>query len=305
MMNKNGIATILGFLFLAGLLLFTGQHHACAQMSAAHEHHMHGDQGQHPHSMKAAEVIVDLETRPAEIKAGSPADIVFFVKDIDGKPLQGLTITHERLLHVIIAGQDFSVFAHIHPEDFGPVTAEMKKKAEFPVRFAFPKAGRYLIAVDSAVGDMPFSEHFTLDVTGEPHMGQYKKDLTRKKLFGEYEVTFSSDTDRIVAGKEATLTYLVKKNGEPVNDLEPYLSALMHLAVVQADLNNFIHTHGELPGTTGGGHMAGHMHMNVPEKFGPRIDAHVVFPARGLYQIFGEIKHHGKVIVTSFMVEVE
>jgi hypothetical protein len=31
----------------------------------------------------------------------------------------------------------------------------------------------------------------------------------------------------------------------------------------------------------------------------------VTFPAAGVYKIFGEVKHKGKVIVTNFMVEVK
>jgi len=45
--------------------------------------------------------------------------------------------------------------------------------------------------------------------------------------------------------------------------------------------------------------------MDIPREFGPEIDVHVVFPAKGLYQIFGQVGHQGKVIATSFMVEVE
>jgi hypothetical protein len=79
----------------------------------------------------------------------------------------------------------------------------------------------------------------------------------------------------------------------------------MHLAMVQDNLNNFIHAHGELPGMAGHHSMTGHMHMDVPAKFGPEIDVHVSFPVKGIYQIFSEVKHQGKVILLSFMVEVE
>jgi Cu+-exporting ATPase len=303
-MNKRCIATAFAVVTLSFGFFVIDRDGVLAGMNGMH--HQHDDQDHHLHSMKTADVVVDLETRPAEIRAGNPATVLFFIKDAEGKPEQDLTITHERLIHVVIASEDFSVFGHIHPDDFGPITSEMKKSARFPVRFTFPKAGKYLLAIDSAVRDIPFSEHFTVDVAGEPLMGPYKKDLSRKKPFGEYEVTLTSDPERIIAGKEATLSYLIKNNSLPVTDLEPYLSAPMHLAIVQADLSNFIHTHGELPGTASGQHhMSGHAHMVVPEKFGPRIDVHIVFPAKGLYQIFGEVKHHGDIIVTRFMVEVE
>lgn len=305
-MNKKLITTMLAVFCVFSGCFVGAWDFAFADPGATHEHQMHGDQGQGLHSMETANVVVDLETRPAEIKTGLLTTVIFSIKDMEGKPMEDLTITHERLVHVMIASEDFSIFAHIHPDDFAPVTPETKKTAQYPVKFVFPKAGRYLVAVDSAVKDVPFSEHFTLEVAGEPGMGQYRKDLARKKLFGEYEVALSSVPERIIAGKETTLSYLIKKNGEAVNDLEPYLAAPMHVAIIQSDLNNFIHTHGELPGSGGHGHhMAGHMHMTVPEKFGPGIDVHVMFPVRGLYQIFGEVRHHGKVIVTSFMVDVQ
>lgn len=84
----------------------------------------------------------------------------------------------------------------------------------------------------------------------------------------------------------------------------------MHLAIISADLNHFMHTHGEvfdMSGMPGMRHEAHHMEMNmtVPEKFGPKIEVHTVFPAKGLYQIFGQVQHHGKVILTSFMVQVD
>lgn len=91
-----------------------------------------------------------------------------------------------------------------------------------------------------------------------------------------------------------------------MTDLEPYLSAPMHLAIIMSNLNNFIHAHGEVSGApTVQQHTVGHIYGTVPEKFGPEIEAHVIFPAKGFYQIFSEVKHQGKVILLNFLVEVE
>jgi len=279
-------------------LAFAAAGKANAEMEGMHEHQMQ--------NMKGPEVSVDIETTPSELKAGSRAEITFIMRDAEGKPLQGLTVMHDRLMHVVIASADFSVFAHIHPEDFGPITEEMRKKAEYPVQFTFPKAGEYIIAVDSAVGGRHFSDHFAVDVTGKPKMGAYVKDLSLEKKFGDLQVALSTVPEKIVAGKEAVLKYVIKKDGEPVQDLEPYLAAPMHVAVISADLEYFIHAHGEIPGSAGGHHNMGHeMQMNVPPKFGPELEVPVVFPEKGLYQIFSQVKHKGKVILLSFMLEVE
>jgi hypothetical protein len=260
-------------------------------------------------SMKAMsdrEVVVEMKTDPAGIRAGSVTKIVFSVKDREGKPVQNLSIHHDRIMHVVIASQDFRIFAHIHPENLGPITPEMKKTARFPVQYNFPKAGSYIIGVDFAVGEQLFSRHFLVEVSGTPHLGILKEDFTGKKRFGGYDVTLTSLPKIIRAGEQVILSYDFKKQNRPVTDLEPYLSAPMHVAIISSDLKNFIHEHGEVQGMSMSHSNYGNsMHMVVPKKFGPEITVHAVFPSRGAYQIFGQTQHHGKIILTSFMVKVE
>jgi hypothetical protein len=304
MLNNYFVKNLFRALFIAGVLFPMGQSQAYAQISGMHEH----QDMQHVHTMRGEEVIADIKTNPERIQVGSLTNILFSIKDHGGKPIQELSVHHDRILHVIIASQDFSVFAHIHPEDFGPITTEMKKFARYPVRFTFPKAGRYIIAIDFAVQEQLISKHFLIDVVGAPKMGFPTRDLSREKRFGDLDVKLSSMPERITAGKEVVLSCLFRKNGESVTDLEPYLSAPMHLAIISNDLTHFMHTHGEVPGMSSMGHNAHHMQMMkmaIPDKFGPTVEIHVVFPAKGLYQIFGQVGHQGKVIVISFMVAVE
>jgi hypothetical protein len=47
------------------------------------------------------------------------------------------------------------------------------------------------------------------------------------------------------------------------------------------------------------------MHTKPPKKFGPEIEADVVFPVKGIYTIFSQVKHHDKVLVFDFMVNVQ
>ncbi len=248
--------------------------------------------------------IVDVETEPSIIMAGEPSTIIFSIRDSYDKPVEGLTISHDRILHVVIISADFTVFAHIHPEDFGKITPEIIKKAVFPVKFTFPKAGDYMVAVDYAVKGSIMSDHFLFEIAGEPVMGDFKKDISRQKNFGDYQVTFSTVPEKPVAGKSVTLKYVISKDKKQVKDLEPYLSAPMHLAIVMADLDTFTHAHGEVPGGSSAHPPLGHIHGAVPDKFGPEIEAKVVFPAKGTYQIFSEIKHNGRVIPIDFTLEV-
>ena len=257
----------------------------------------------------AHDTVATIDTLPAEPRAGEEATLILNLTDLKGQPVKELTDTHERLIHVIIVGEDLDSFTHIHPDDFGTVTKEMKKSSRFTLRYLFPKAGKYLAAVDTAIGNNPVSKIVSIKVSGSPLSGQIRKDMSHEKRFGNYTVSLSYKPEKIMAGEEVVLTYMVNKEGKPVTDLEPYLGAPMHLAVVGAEGKSFLHTHGELPGDEGSHH--GHEHMDMmhmkplPPHFGPEIHADIVFQEKGLYKIFGEIRHNGRIILLDFMVEAE
>jgi hypothetical protein len=155
-----------------------------------------------------------------------------------------------------------------------------------------------------------FPQQIIVDVAGAPNMPVPVLDASTLKRFGDYTVKFSTyPSGPIKAGAQTVLRYQIAKDNVPLTNLEAYLGAAMHLAVVKTDLQVFIHTHGEV-------HPVGapplqqvnttvHFHPAPPKLFGPDVEAHVTFPEPGLYQIFSEFNHEGKVVVTSFMVRVE
>jgi hypothetical protein len=305
MLKKKFGQLFFAVLFASGVFFSRAQDFAFARMSEM-QNPRYDEHAPRAHGIEAPGVVVELKTAPEHVEAGSPTAILFSIGNTEGKPIRRLSIHHDRILHVIIAGQDFSVFAHIHPEDFGPITPQMKRTGQFPVQYNFPKAGRYLIGVDFAVGQQLFSRHFVLDVSGATKMGSPKRDFSREKRFGDYDVVLSSTPEVIRAGKRVTLGYLFRKDGKPVTDMAPYLSDPMHAAIISADLKTFIHAHGEVSGMPShAGYEMTEMNMRAPARFGPGIDVNTVFPDRGVYQIFGQVQHHGKIILTSFMVQVE
>ncbi len=246
--------------------------------------------------------VVNLMTNPLEIRAGIPVRISLNIKEKDGSPARNLTIIHDRILHAIIIGRDLAVFAHIHPEDLGPITLKMLEEATFPLIYTFPKAGKYLLGVDFAQGEEAYSRTFRLDVANPATMQQPVLDFSSQKTFEGYQVSLDLPDHTATAGIETTLRYVIRRDGEELKDLEPYLGAAMHLAVVSADLKTFVHSHGVVPGT--GGH-ADHLHIVTPAHFGPEIDAGIIFPAPGVYKIFGQFQHGSQVILTEFMVTVK
>jgi hypothetical protein len=246
--------------------------------------------------------LVSIKFTPEKPVSGEPVRISLYIRYENGSPVQDLTISHERLIHIVIVSEDFDHFSHIHPEEFGPITVEMKRTATFSVRHTFPKAGRYLIAADYAIKDRHFSEQFPIQVSGSTGMGEINRDFSMKRKFGEYDVMLSTVPKDIRSGEKTILTFRILMEDRPVTDLHPYLAAPMHLAVIRTDLNNFIHAHADRPGAAA--HPAGHIHAAADETYGPELVSEVVFPVAGTYKLFSQVNHRGKVQLFDFLVNV-
>jgi putative copper resistance protein D len=295
---------VVGIFFCAALL-----RHEIPARHFSHLEHMHGmgqvaspEHGEHMshHAGTGLSPFVRLETNPDHITVGTPVSMTVHLEDRQGKPVEGLTIHHERILHAIIIGQDLSVFAHIHPEDLGPITDEIVSTATFPLHFTFPKAGVYLIGLDFALADEHYSKSASLSVAGQPMMRAPVVNTSREKDFEEYHVSLMTSSKSIEAGPETLLRFLITRNGRPVTDLRSFLGAPMHLAVVRTDLTQFIHAHGVTPGES----HACVEHTRPSEVYGPEIDALIVFPMKGLYKIFCQVERQDKVLLFDFMVRV-
>ena len=251
-----------------------------------------------------------LATSPAVLAPNVPVVLTFTLRDYQGNPVQDLVLDHNRILHVVIASQDFSVFSHIHVEDFGPVTSEMLKNAEFPVHYMFPKPGKYLVSVDYTERAYIFSDQFYLNVEPSAAMSPAQNEnFALQKSIDGYEVTLKTSPARLKAGAPATLDYHVEKNGKPLREMTPYLAVPMHISIIRDDLMGFLHIHGLLPVSPIGyllGESTHASHLFLPNKFGPDIEAtNFSFPSGGVYHVFGEFSTAGKVVVTHFTVRVE
>jgi putative copper export protein len=298
-------AMMLGIFFCAAIVIHNIparhflhlEHMQGAKNQAGHE----GDHHEHD-AITGPELVVRVETNPKDVVAGTPVEMTVHIEDHKGRPVEGLMAHHERILHAIIVSKDFKIFAHIHPEDIGPISGKMLQDATFPVRFTFPEAGEYLIGLDFATADGLYSKSVLIKAVCQREMGVPKLGFSKSKDIGQYHITLNISPESVEAGRETTLIYTVTKNGKPVNDLEPYLGAPMHIAVVRSDLKHFIHAHGDV---TGEAHSSDHTHVELPQNFGPTIEAHIIFPDKGIYKIYSQIQHQGKVVLLDFMVKVQ
>lgn len=237
------------------------------------------------------------------LRAGVPETLSFSIVRDDGtKPL--LAVAHERLVHVIVISKDKQEFYHVHPDDDG--APEAARRSAFSVPVTFARGGEYLVAVDYVDGLIARSSTVVIKVAG-PAQESEDRIYPARGVFNGYDVAL--DAGLLRKGQPATLTYRVRKDGKDVVDLSPYLGAAMHVAIVREDLGTFMHTHGEvhvpgaapLPLT----HQSAHQHTPPPPSFGPMLEAHLAFPDAGVYTVFGQFMHRGRVVLTAFTVRVE
>jgi methionine-rich copper-binding protein CopC/putative copper export protein len=259
---------------------------------------------------RPARARAQLATSPAALAPNLPVLLTFTLRDYQGKPVQDLVLDHNRILHVIIASKDFSVFSHIHVEDSGPVTPEMVKTAAFSVHYTFPKPGQYLVSVDYTERGYIFSDQFYLNVEPSGTMRAPESEtFSLQENVDGYDVTLKTSPARLHSGAPVTLDYHVEKEGKPLTEMNPYLAVPMHISIIRDDLMGFLHIHGLLPVSLIGkvlGESIHASHLLVPDKFGPDIEAtNFAFPSAGIYHIFGEFSVAGKVVVTHFTVRVE
>jgi hypothetical protein len=111
--------------------------------------------------------------------------------------------------------------------------------------------------------------------------------ISRVSLVGEYEVAVDGD---LVAGQPCTLTLTVRRNGQPVTALEPYLAAYGHLVAMRVGDLAYLHVHPA--GEPGDGKTAS----------GPDVEFQAIAPSAGPYRLFLDFKHAGRVRTAEFTV---
>ena len=260
--------------------------------------------------IRPARAKAQLALNTATVEPGVPTQLTFALRDLQGNPVRDLVLDHNRIVHVVIASADFQVFAHIHPEDFAPLTGAMREAAEYSVRYTFPKAGRYLVSVDFMERAYAFSDQFYLNAGQTTAPAAVGSDsFPMEKPFDGYDVKLKTSPATLKAGAPATLDYHFDENGQPATNLNPYLAVPMHLSIIREDLGEFLHIHGLLPVSLTGkllGESIHASHLFLPDHFGPDIEVtNFSFPTPGVYHVFGEVSAGGKVVVTQFVVKVE
>jgi hypothetical protein len=232
------------------------------------------------HVMEAgspADYRVTLATMPSLVEPEKETELEITIAHADGTPVD-MEEMHERMMHVMLIRDDLRHFAHIHPEDFGGVDDTNK----LSLKHVFPQPGRYRVMVEFSENGKTVAVPNTVLVSGDYRPLPIEEDYAREKRSDGYTVKLEAP-DPLIAGVASMLAFPVTKDGAPV-DFELFLGEKMHLAVWKEQLGHFEHAH--------------------PVEMNGQIMFHVAFPTPGVYKLYPQFQHQGKVVTGEFVVRV-
>jgi uncharacterized membrane protein len=221
---------------------------------------------------------------PEQPLPGTPVGLSFTPMDIRTHALAGLDVVHTKKIHLIIVKKDLSTFDHVHPEEEPP--------GRYSLSYIFKEPGSYLLFADvtpTGGGNQVFPVSVTVGGHASPSL-PLRVTEAGARLIGDYRVALTLSPYPAPSKDEVTLTFALSESGKPVTDLQPYLGAGGHCVILSEDGKDYLHSHPLEPdGAT---------------LTGPQVNFHTRFPRPGLYKIWGQFKHRGKVLTADFVVRI-
>jgi uncharacterized membrane protein len=231
-------------------------------------------------------------TAPSQGDAPLSRNLIF-TPSKDGKLLRDLPIVHEHPMHLTIVSQDLSFFAHIHPVP--------QPDGSLAIPFQFPHPGNYILYAEyMPIGQRDQIFRFPLAVNVQELLSDADPPLEvtagdAKPIAGYPELTAEliCQPRTPTAGTHAMLMFRLTDRGQPVTDLESYMAAMGHCAIISQDTQMFLHCHPE------------QLYPTTPDsRGGPVIAFHTLFPKPGRYKIWAQFKRGGKIVVADFVIDV-
>lgn len=249
---------------------------------------------------------VEVTSSTDSIRPQQLTNFSYKIKNDKGELLKNYEIAHEKIMHFILVRKDLQNFQHLHP-DFN------QAMGEFTVNITFQTDGSYRLFPDFTPGSnnpqkLPVTVYHDVDVgnSNEYYAQSVVPDTEIKKTYKVYDISFDFPKD-LQKEKEITFRVSVAQNGKPVINLESYLGALGHSVILKEETLDFIHTHA-LEGISQGDSMQEHNMNSMQEgtmmESGPDIKFAATFPESGVYKIFTQFKHEGKVQTVDYIVKV-
>lgn len=238
-------------------------------------------------------VNVALATTPAEPQASQPLTLTLALTDGGtGLPVDDLVSHHEALVHLVVISEDDGFFAHIHPARVAAGT--------YAVVVTPDRAGRYTAYVEverADSGTQVISRDFAVGGANATVAAAPAEGFGERYVDG-FDITVRSSNKQTVAGQQNTLTFRFAQGGQPVVDLQPWLSMAGHLLARSDNREVFGHIHAAEQ-------MVPTSLLTSGQRFGPDIRFVYTFPEAGRYTLWGQFKINNRIVTVPVVVDVQ
>jgi hypothetical protein len=202
----------------------------------------------------------------------------FHILQPDDTPVISFAEVHDKQVHLIVVRRDLTGYWHLHPSADGDGRWTVLLPALAP--------GDYRVFADfsPAESEESFTVSADLAVVGDGAERELPAPATKFEI-EDYEVDL---TGTLVPGQPSRLAFSVRRAGQPVTDLQPYLGAYGHLVAVRAGDLAYVHVHPD--GSPGDG-------ATAP---GPDVAFHAHVADAGTYRLFLDFQHGDTVRTAEF-----
>ncbi len=156
----------------------------------------------------------------------------FVIEGPTGRPVLDFQQEHEKDLHFILVNRDLTVFHHVHPTRTADGTWSIDLPSLAP--------GSYRAVADFHVAHGPRLALGTdLSVAGNYTPSTLAEPATTSTVDG-FEVSMRSEVGK---SGEVRIALTVRKDGNVITDLQPYLGAFGHLVAMRSGDLAYAHVH--------------------------------------------------------------
>ncbi len=210
------------------------------------------------------------------LTTGTTTDFTFRITGPDGAAVTAFDVQHDKPLHLIVVRRDTTGYTHVHPQ--------MAADGTWSVPLSLNAAGSYRAFADfKPTGGEAVTLGVDLAAPGEYTPVEHQPSRTAQ--VDGYQVDLAGN---LVPGQASPLTLTVRKDGQPVTDLQPYLAAYGHLVALRDGDLAYLHVHPD--GAPGDG----------ATPAGPEIRFLAEVPSAGTYRLFLDFQHEGVVRTAEF-----
>jgi hypothetical protein len=256
-----------------------------------HKQHSQHQKNHHQQIPVSKQYNVNLQYHPITPEARKETKLILSVTEQkSGDPIRDFELVHDKIMHLIIVSEDLSYFAHIHP------TFEENGES-FTIVHSFPESGRYKLWVDFKPKDGNQTlVAFLTKVMGNPvHIPStlvYDRKYIKESLDRKYQISLKLP-EKLAADTDMDMTFRISdSSSKPITDLEPLMGAGGHSVIISSDIREFLHVHPTKEVSP------------ISWKGGPDISFRTNFPKQGLYKVWGQFQHQGKLLIADFILDV-